>query len=128
MLSGNTERAMLDYILTRPDGMYYIYAKPLIYPPAAFAAKETSYWLAALELLADYACAGEKLDFAAAWLYLCTSPDGQWDFGPKANDKVYFPLSDSWRSAEWRKADCTGRVTAFLTRITSDQRTMEAPC
>lgn len=116
MLSPEAESAMIRHILER--GVYYVYNKPLMYPPATFASKETSYWLAALELLAEYPCAKEKLAFAAAHLYLNIGPDGQWDLGAKANDKVYFPLSDSWRTEAARKADCTERIRRFLNKIT----------
>ncbi len=43
--------------------------------------------------------------------------DGQWDLGPKAKDNVYFPLSDSWRTAEARKADCTAKISAILKKL-----------
>lgn len=124
VLSPATERAFVQHLLTRPDGMYYVYPKPLMHPPAAFAAKETSYWLAAIELLAEYPCAKEPLAFAAAWLWLNASPDGQWDLGPKANDRIYFPLSDSWRTEALRRADCTERILALLDRIEKGDR----PC
>lgn len=116
VLSPEAESAMIQHILER--GVYYIYDKPLIHPPATFASKETSYWLAALELLSEYLCAKDKLNFAAAFLYLNIGPDGQWDLGAKANDKVYFPLSDSWRTEAARKADCTERIRRFLNKIT----------
>ena len=116
MLSPNAESAMVRHVLEH--GMYYVYARPLIHPPAAFASKETSYWLAALEILAEYSCAREALSFAAAHLYLNIGTDGQWDLGAKANDKVYFPLSDSWRTEAARRADCTERIRCFLDKIT----------
>lgn len=116
LLSAQAESAMVQHILE--SGMYYVYAKPLLPPPAAFAAKESSYWLAALEILAEFPCARETLSFAAAWLYLNIGPDGQWDFGAKASDKVYFPLSDSWRTEASQKADCTSRIRRFLDKIT----------
>ena len=89
-----------------------------MYPPASFASKETSCWLAALELLAAYPAAWTQVTFAAAHLYLNISPDGQWDLDTKANDRIYFPLSDSWRTAAIRKADCTERIRRFLDKIT----------
>lgn len=116
VLLPETESAMVQHILAH--GMYYVYDKPLIHPPATFASKETSCWLAALELLAEYPSARTQLAFAAAHLYLSISPDGQWDLSAKANDKVYFPLSDSWRTAAARKADCTERIRRFLDKIT----------
>ncbi len=116
LLSREAESAMVQHILHH--GMYYVYDKPLVQPPAAFASKETSYWLAALELLAEYPSVREQLSFAAAYLYLNIGPDGQWDLGAKANDKVYFPLSDDWRKAETRRSDCTERIRRFLDKIT----------
>lgn len=116
VLSPETASTLVQHILAQ--GMYYIYAKPLIHPPATFASKDTSYWLAALEILAEYPCAKEYLSFAVAHLYLNADSDGQWDLGPKANDRVYFPLSDSWRTEALRKADCTERIRRFLDKIT----------
>lgn len=42
---------------------------------------------------------------------------GQWDLGAKAKDNVYFPLADSWRKAEDRRADCTERIERLLQRL-----------
>lgn len=118
MLTPDAEARFIDHLLTRHDGMYYVYPAPLIHPPAIFASRETSRWLAALELLAPFACAGDKLHFAAAHLCLNAGPDGQWDLGPGAADRVHLPLSDAWRSPALRRADCTERIRAFLDRIT----------
>ena len=116
LLSPNAEAAMVRHVLK--TGMYYVYPRPLIHPPAAFASKETSHWLGALEILAEYPCARELLSFGAVHLYLNIDPEGQWDLGTKANDKVYFPLSDAWRTEAARKADCTERIRRFLDKIT----------
>lgn len=114
VLKPSTERAFVRHILH--TGMYYIHPAPLVHPPAQLASKAASYWLAALEILAEYPCAREELSFAGAWLHMAAR-DSSWDFGPKASDKVYFPLSDSWRSEAVRKADCTWRVQRFLDKI-----------
>lgn len=114
VLTPETESRFLDYYLAKPDGMYYIYNRPLNQVPQNFASRESSCYLAALEVLARYQTAKEKLRFAVHWLRSNQDENGQWDFGPQANDGVYFPLSDSWRKAETRKADCTQRVRAFL--------------
>ena len=114
MLTPATERAFVRHILH--TGMYYIHPAPLVHPPAELASKQASYWLAALEILAEYPCARDELAFAAAWLHMA-APGGEWDFGPKSADKVYFPLADSWRSEPVRRADCTWRVRRFLDKI-----------
>ena len=117
VLGKETESRMFDYVLSKDNGIYYIYNKPLCQPPEAFASKEASHYLAAMELLAGYECAKEKLGFVVDWLEANKDENGQWDFGPKANDGVYFPLSDSWRKAETRKADCSERIMALLRKI-----------
>ena len=114
VLSPAAGAAMVRHILH--TGVYYIYARPLAPSPAAFASRETSSWLAALELLAEFPCARDELAFAAAWLHLHAA-DGQWDLGPSARDGVYFPLADSWRSEATRKADCTARIRRLLDKI-----------
>jgi len=117
-LDAKTEAALLDYIIGKPDGIYYIYEKRLSEPPACFESRETGRYLAAVELLSGYACAKEKLSFVADWLRQNQKADGTWDLGPAANDKVYLPLSDSWRKKETRIADCTERISALLRALT----------
>lgn len=117
VLSPDTESLFLDYYLTRPDGMYYIYGKQINKPPEVFMSRETSCYLAALEVLAEYGVAKEKLMFAVDWFDKNKDENDQWDFGAKANDGIYFPLSDSWRKEKYRKADCSERVYAFLEKL-----------
>lgn len=117
LLDAKTESLMLDYVLEHPAGMYYIYNKPLDILPECFASREASCYLAAIEVLAGYASAPAKLGFVAEWLETNRLEDGQWDMGVKAKDSVYFPLSDSWRKVDMRKADCTKRVEKLLERL-----------
>ena len=50
----------------------------------------------------------------------CTLRDGgyinQWDFGEKAKDGIYFPLSDRWDKTA-RLADSTFRVRKVLSAL-----------
>lgn len=117
VLTEETEKCLLDYVLENAGGIYYIYTKPLNQPPEVFESKETSYYLAAIEILAGYRFAKEKLGFVVDWLESNKDENGQWDLGVKAKDSVYFPLSDSWRKGEDRKADCTERITALLEKL-----------
>lgn len=117
VLSEQTEKALLDYILTNPDGIYYIYDKPLQKLPEIFASKETSRYLGAIELIAGFRFAKEKLGFVVEWLEDNQGEDGQWDLGTKVKDNVYLPLSDSWRKEADRKADCTERIEGILQKI-----------
>ena len=85
--------------------------------PAVFEIREASRYLAAMELLSQYTYARGELDFVADWLYAHRNADGRWDMGKTVNDKVYFPLSDSWRKAETRAADCTERIERPIAKI-----------
>ena len=117
-LSPETERRMLDYVLKYQGGIYYIgYNRSISKVPFEFASLEASRFIAMLELLSRYDTAREKLGFAVDWINDNKDEDGQWDMGAKANDGVYFPVSDSWKKAEDRKADCTNRIKALLNRI-----------
>ena len=113
VLSPETEDLFLDYYLSKPDGMYYIYDKPLNQPPEIFSSHDSSHYLAAIEVLSRYGQAEGKLNFVRAWLYANQEGNGQWDFGEKAKDNVYFPLSDRW-SKETRIADSTYRINKLL--------------
>lgn len=117
MITPEIENRLLDYVISKPDGIFYVYRKPLNKLPETFTSKESSHYLGALELLAGYGSAKYRLGFAVDWLNENKDENGQWDFGSKSNDNTYFPLSDSWRKVEDRKADCTERVITFLQKL-----------
>lgn len=117
VLTLETESCLLDYYISRPEGIYYIYDKSLSILPEVFASKKTSHYLAAIETLSGYPQAREKLGFVAEWLESNKDSCGKWDLGPGAKDGVYFPLSDSWRKAEDRVSDCTERISRLLQSI-----------
>ena len=109
---------MFDYILSYPSGIYYLgCSRAILNFPPVFSSLETSRYLAMLELLSQYDAAHEKLASAVDWLNSNKDENGQWDLGPKVNDRVYFPLSDSWRKTEDRIADCTNRITVLLNNL-----------
>lgn len=118
MLDAKTQNLLMDYLLAKPDGIYYVYDRPLNAPPP-FASIHTSRYLGAIELLAGYRHAVGKLKFAADWLETNRNERGCWDMGSSARDNVYFPLSDNWRTRERREADCTERISKLLSRIKS---------
>ncbi len=118
VLTGKTESLLLDYYLSRPEGIYYVYDQCLRTVPEVFASQKTSSYLAAVELLSGYGQAREKLGFVAKWLDANRNESGKWDLGAAAKDGVYFPLSDSWRKQACRIADCTERITNILHMIT----------
>lgn len=116
VLPPETEDFFLEYYLSKPDGMFYIYDKPLEQPPAVFASRSASCYLAAIEVLSRYDRSKGKLGFVVDWLIANQNKRGQWDFGAKAKDGVYFPLSDRW-TEETRAMDSTFRVNKLLSRL-----------
>lgn len=118
MLTEGTESKFLDYIVNKPEGIYYICDGPVSVPPKEFASRETVRYLSAMELLLGYRLGPGKLRFAADWLRENRDAGGLWDLGPKAADRVHLPLADSWRRKGSRQADCTYWVGSILARLT----------
>lgn len=115
MLDECTENALMEYVLAKPDGMYYVYDRPLNQPPE-FASLAASRYLGAIEVLAGYHHARKQLAFVCDWLEANRVAEG-WDMGRNAKDGVYYPLSDDWRTTQRRLADCTERIVALLQRL-----------
>jgi hypothetical protein len=113
-LDRKMESYFVDFIINNNSGIYYVNNARIADLPTVFASRQTSFYIAALEQLAGYACAGEKLRFAAHWLLSFRDDNGEWDMGAAAKDGIYFPLSDSWRKPEDRKRDCTIRIVKLL--------------
>ncbi len=113
-LDRQTEIALMDYVLNKEDGIYYIYDKKLSLLPRCFESREASRYLGAIELLSKYRFAKDKLWFVVDWLNDKMNINGKWDMGKIVNDKVYFPLSNDWRKKEVREADCTERIDNLL--------------
>ncbi len=113
-LAPSVQDAFVAHMLHHPGGIYYIYDKPLYVLPADFRSRAASRYLAAIELLAAFPHGRKHLSFAADWLEDQRTPRGGWDMDSAAADKVYLPLSDSWRSADIRQADCTARISRLL--------------
>lgn len=119
ILKPRTELMMFDYLLKHETGIYYLYDSCLSSPPEVFKSKEASRYLGAIELLSEYnnpACK-ERLGFVVDWLNRNREPEGLWDLGLTVKDGIYLPLSDSWRSSETRKMDCTARIQKLINRI-----------
>lgn len=117
-LDAQTECAVMDYVLNKDGGIYYIYDGKIAVVPQDFESRIASRYLAAIELLAKYKNAKHKLDFVADWLLDNKNENGKWDMGKSVNDKLYFPLSDDWRKKETREADCTERIERLLRELT----------
>ena len=65
-----------------------------------------------------YAHAPARLGFVADWLQAHRQDNGLWDMGPAVKDRLYFPLSDSWKSKRTRELDCTERIGRLVGKLT----------
>lgn len=119
LLNEETESRMLDYVINHEKGIYYIYGKRISELPNEFQSIETSRYLEAISILSGYKLAKEKLGFVIKWLDNNKDENGQWDLGANAKDNLYFPLSDSWRNADCRKADCTEKINSIINKLRS---------
>ncbi len=117
-LDEETETALVKYVLTKEDGVYYVYDRPLCLLPEKFGSRENVRYLDAIELLARYKSAKIHLQFVRNWLIENRAPDGTWDLGKEVNDKMHFPLSDDWRTADKRKKDSTEWIQALVNQLT----------
>ncbi len=122
VLPEETEDRLLEHLLDEPGGIYYVCGGPIRRLPPTFQSRETVRYLDALEMLSGYRLAAGKLAFAADWLRENRGEDGQWDLSPAAKDRVHLPLSDSWRKAADRRADCTEWIGKLLSALESGER------
>lgn len=115
-LDPKTEGRMIEYVLDHPQGVFYLYDAPLSQPPS-FSSRYAGRYLFAMELLAGFSEGPKRLAFVKNWLIENRREDGCWDLGPQVSDKIYFPLSDSWRKKEYRIADCTVRIKTLFHQL-----------
>jgi hypothetical protein len=119
VLDAATGAALVRHVLDHPSGLYYVCDGPIRTPPAFGTERRTSAWIGAIELLSLHPgeATGRELRFAEAWLEGIRDPAGEWDLGPAARDGIYLPLSDSWRSPDLRRADCTLRIGTLVEKL-----------
>ena len=126
-LDEKVEMLSFDHILNHKSGLYYIYGNPaentpLSVLPDCFHSKLSSRYLGAIELLSAYRRNLERLHFVADWIQLHQNENGSWDMGSTVADKLYFPLSDSWRQRADREKDCTYRIKKLLHSLQAGER------
>ena len=116
-LDKETERKVLEYIINKPDGIYYTYDKCIRKLPDVFESKQASWYLGGIELISEYETAKYHLQFVVDWIKENVNENGKWDMGKTAKDGLYFPLSDDWRNEETRQLDCTSRMKKLLDKL-----------
>jgi len=113
------EKAFFDYVMNSPKAYYYGYVGVVTKPPNDFCSKEASRYLAAVEIYCAYhnEYCKNRLEVVVDWLNNNRNAGGKWDMGEGVKDGTYFPLSDSWRTAELRESDCTYRIEKIISAI-----------
>ena len=92
------ERKLLAYVFHRPEGIYYVYSKPLDEYPR-IEEKGFIAWLHAQEILSRFALWKEIAPGILNWIWSQRSDTGLWELGQGAYRSFAFPLSESWRRA-----------------------------
>lgn len=107
LLSSDIENAFIEYVMNNKEGIYYVNNKSLKILPEVFESKETTKFLAAIQLISKYKISNRYLDLVFKWLNQNRLDTNKWDLGGKSKDSIYLPLSDSWRSKNQRIEDCS---------------------
>lgn len=115
-LAPSLEDQLLTHILRKPGGIYYINSACLQDFPTV-QDKRFIGWFNAVELLSHFNGWKRHAAQFTAWIWDQRGADGLWDFGSRAADGRYFPLSADWRKKGNRAIDCTVRVLALLERL-----------
>jgi len=116
-LDEKTEELFFDYVLNNENGVYYVYSSKLSIPPQDFRKKDTSRYLAGIEMLSKYHRNKHKLSFVVDWLNKNRLDESSWDMGSSIKDGIYMPLSDDWRKTVNRVTDCTYRIKRLIKEI-----------
>jgi hypothetical protein len=112
-LSLETEKALLNWVWQKHNGIYYIYGSCLAEAPALTSAHFVD-WLRALSLLARFRTSKGVCASSIEWLWIQQDEQGLWDFGIAARNGYELPLSENWKDPLSRKIDCSIQVLALM--------------
>ena len=114
-LPQDLEHRLLEYLLHRPEGIYYVCNQSLDTFPRLDDRKILP-WLHGQEILARFegwkAFAPDILN----WLWSQRNETGLWDMGKSVDHSIAFPLSESWRRTSNRMIDCSVKILCLLQR------------
>ncbi len=109
------ERRLVEFIMRKPDGIYYVYERSL----AAFPRLEEKgfeSWLHGQELLARFASWVEMAPAVLNWLWQQRDAEGLWDVPAGGGRSFAFPLSESWRRTQNRRIDWSVTILRLVSR------------
>ena len=112
-LTQQTGHALLEWLWNKPEGIGYL-CVPLNIPPA-FPSSRMDLWLRSLEILSHYLPFWvNKGASIIEWLLSQRGENGLWDFGDKPGRTHQLPLSDHWKTRNFRCIDWSVRVLKIL--------------
>ena len=114
-IDAGLERALLQWLWTKPDGIGYL-GIPLCQPPPSKPGP-FDRWLVSLELLSRRFPSWVHFSRALIeWIWEQRDARGYWNFGPKPSSSSVLPFSDDWRDRQNRTFDWTTRILVLLRR------------
>ena len=105
-LPAKTEKALLDWVWNKADGIYYVYSDRVSDPPELDSPHFID-WLEEVRLLCRFEYGKTLCRPVIEWLWQQRDKDSLWDFGPASKDGFHLPLSESWQRIIDRKIDCS---------------------
>lgn len=111
ILPDKLDTLMLDYCMSKENGIYYIYDKPPK-TPVAIDNKNIYNWLRCISILSRYKSWYGKMNNITSFLWEQRNVDGLWDIQIKPYGSC-FPISNSWRKDKNRIIDSS----IFMLRI-----------
>jgi hypothetical protein len=112
-LPDNLQNQLLHWLWHHPHGIRYLGVPAARYPVDAHPGV-VERWFVTQELLSRFSGWSEMAADTLDWLWSQQGNDGLWDFGPRWDQSIYFPLSPNWRKPINQKFDWTTRVLALL--------------
>ncbi|HPU63079.1 MAG TPA: hypothetical protein PK304_02895, partial [Mobilitalea sp.] len=116
-ISDSADRALVDYCMTKADGVIYVYNSGLSEFVTIDAIRRDSrdfcHWIRALSLISKFNGWKKYEDKYFEWILNQRNEDGLWEL-PKKPNRYDFPLSDSWRTRKNRIIDSTIMVLRLL--------------
>lgn len=121
-LSSATERALVDWVWHKRDGIGYLNV-PLSQSPRE-SASVLDRWFTSMEVLSCFPRWRSAAKDAVEWLWVQRNEQKLWDFGPRWSASTVLPLSESWRNSQHRQNDYSTRALILLRRYYDPRQTV----
>jgi hypothetical protein len=122
-LDPQLEGRILDHILSRPDGVYYLYDGLLSQMPAV-SERKFYYWLATQLILSRFPGWFHFIEPYLIEMLSQHSKDGLWSFSERVPRRPYspLPLSESWYRKANKCIDCSVLILKLLSHYCQGAR------